>query len=70
MHNGKPMAALFMASALIGAACGPIRSTATPLGETGEAPAFSLPNQEDRQITLSALTREGPALLVFNRGHH
>ena len=50
------------------AACGPIRSTTTPLAVSSEAPAFSLPNQEGRQVTLSALTLEGPAVLVFNRG--
>jgi hypothetical protein len=50
-------------------ACGPIRSTTTPLDVADQAPPFSLSNQAGQQVTLDELSDRGPAVLVFNRGH-
>lgn len=33
------------------------------------APDFTAPNQESRPVSLAATLRQGPALLVFYRGH-
>lgn len=56
-------------SLALAASCGPIRSTSTPLDVGVTAPAFTLPDQAGREVSLASLTATGPAVLVFNRGH-
>lgn len=53
----------------VAVACGPIRSTTTPLDVAAPAPELGLEDQRGQPITIAELTAEGPALLVFNRGH-
>ena len=69
MSISKSVMPTLVLGGLVLMACGPIQSTTTPLDGSGEAPAFSLPNQAGEQVTLASLTQEGPAVLVFNRGH-
>ncbi len=44
--------------------------TRTPAVDAqASAPSFSLPDHEGKQVSLDSLTAEGPAVLVFYRGH-
>lgn len=51
------------------AGCGTLRSTTTPLANPQQAPDFTLTAQDGRRVALGELIEDGPAVLVFNRGH-
>jgi len=57
-----------VAGGLLGAGCGLKPRTATVALAT-TAPGFSLADQSGKKRSLSQLTSEGPAVLVFYRGH-
>ena len=46
-----------------------LSTRAAPLAAGAPAPAFSLPDEQGRTVTLTSLTAQGPAVLVFYRGH-
>ncbi len=55
---------------ILGAVCAAacrLRAEGAAAGE--RAAAFTLPDQDGTVVSLDALTRDGPAVLVFYRGH-
>jgi hypothetical protein len=60
---------LFWMTVFAVTACGQAE-TAGAAASTGEAaPAFSLPDSQGNQVALSDLVADGPAVVVFYRGH-
>ena len=41
----------------------------TPVASENHAPSFALPDQHGEIVSLTDLTANGPALVVFYRGH-
>jgi len=46
-----------------------LQTETAPAATEVAAPAFSLPAHDGRTVSLSELVAEGPAILVFYRGH-
>lgn len=64
-----PVRRLALAAFLLVAAGCAVTTRTTPLGVSDRAPAFSLPDQQGRTTSLNDLLREGPAVILFYRGH-
>jgi peroxiredoxin len=56
-----------MAAGLAFAGCLSTRGPSAPLD--AEAPEFTLTSQEGKEVSLSHLLHDGPAVLVFYRGY-
>lgn len=54
---------------LLMASCATLHRTGDDQPAGAPAPAFSLPDQEGRTVTLAELEADGPAVVVFYRGH-
>lgn len=56
---------------LLNAACGwwTLDTRTAPVEPLRQAPAFSLPDAMGREVSLDSLLAEGPAVVVFYRGH-
>ncbi len=63
------MTRIVLAVVVLAAACGgqATRGTPQPAGEP--APAFSLTAHDGTTVSLADVIRDGPAVLVFYRGH-
>jgi hypothetical protein len=57
--------------ALLALGCGALfpRPRGPVLPPSAQAPSFTLPDQTGAPVSLADLTRRGPAVLVFYRGH-
>ncbi|MEM7158817.1 MAG: hypothetical protein AAF799_38600 [Myxococcota bacterium] len=66
----QPRLALMVVAALMGSGALACRlETQTPPIAEPMAPDFQLPAHDGAQVTLGKLIEEGPAILVFYRGH-
>jgi cytochrome oxidase Cu insertion factor (SCO1/SenC/PrrC family) len=46
-----------------------LRTRTPAVGEAKPAPEFSLPDHRGNQVSLATLVENGPAVVVFYRGH-
>ncbi len=46
-----------------------LKTRTTPVDPQADAPSFSLPDHNGKQVSLDSLTANGPAVLVFYRGY-
>jgi hypothetical protein len=58
---------LALAVACASLAC--VKTRAPSIATNTPAPAFSLPDSAGKNVTLSQLTTNGPAVIVFYRGY-
>lgn len=66
----QPRLALLVVAALMGSGASACRlETQTPPIAEPMAPEFRLPAHDGAQVTLGKLVENGPAILVFYRGH-
>jgi cytochrome oxidase Cu insertion factor (SCO1/SenC/PrrC family) len=70
MRRIVSLRALALATALMGATAGcRLHTERAPVAARALAPDFSLPAHDGRTVTLGELVAQGPALVVFYRGH-
>ena len=68
------LAAAAVCCAVLGAAvtsCGYwyLETRSAPAATEQQAPDFTLPNQDGTPVSLGSLLEQGPAIVVFYRGH-
>ena len=69
MNTGRTLAAAQLVAVMVMSGCSGTQEGAV-IPELGTAaPEIALPDPSGRPITIGSLTREGPAVIFFHRGH-